>query len=111
MRNSILGDMKMIEKLNIWVKFRLQKNGVWEVWIKGETYKIKEELKAMGYRWDPDARLWYKEWIEGDEEIKRLCQMARERKWFASFYDLTTDTITYNRTPRVEQMVRLYYGR
>jgi hypothetical protein len=26
--------------------------------IKGNTYEVKDELKAMGGRWNPDARCW-----------------------------------------------------
>jgi hypothetical protein len=37
---------------------------VWEfngrVYVGGDTYHIKEKLKARGYRWDPNTKAWYK---------------------------------------------------
>ena len=31
------------------------------IYIKGETYPVKEQLKAIGCRWDKDRRAWYAE--------------------------------------------------
>jgi hypothetical protein len=37
----------------------LQKNG--RVYVNGDTYHIKEKLKQLRYRWDPERKMWYKD--------------------------------------------------
>jgi hypothetical protein len=45
-----------VDKLTIRV---LQKNG--RVYVMGDTYHIRDKLKELGYRWEPNAKAWYKD--------------------------------------------------
>jgi len=41
--------------------------------ISGNTYQIKEDLKAHGCIWNPEKKLWETPWLEKDElSFKRL---------------------------------------
>jgi ribosomal 50S subunit-associated protein YjgA (DUF615 family) len=43
-----------------------------KIMLSGDTFPIKEELKKMGFRWDPSFRTWYKREKEVDfEKLKR----------------------------------------
>ena len=39
-----------------------------ELRLSGNTFSIKEELKAEGFRWNADKRVWYKVFDENDSE-------------------------------------------
>lgn len=39
-----------------------------ELRLTGNTFSIKEELKAEGFRWNADRRVWYKVFEDADEE-------------------------------------------
>jgi hypothetical protein len=45
-----------------------------KVCIYGETYAIKEELKKLGFKWDPTEECWAKEipWRELGHTVKEL---------------------------------------
>jgi len=53
---SEVGREACVDKLTLRV---LQKNG--KVYINGDTYHIKEKLKQLRYRWDPNVKAWYKD--------------------------------------------------
>ena len=43
--------------------------------LSGKTYKVKDKIKSMGYKWDPHGRVWIKKVSsirEIEEEIKRV---------------------------------------
>lgn len=42
-------------------KMKIEAAGSW-LWISGNTYDNKEELKAIGFRFNRDRRMWY--WSE-----------------------------------------------
>jgi hypothetical protein len=45
------------------------------VYVNGDTYFIKEQLKKLGFKWNPDAKVWFSTSTEVEsvvEEIKRL---------------------------------------
>ncbi len=41
---------------------KVEVEGYW-TWVYGETYPVKEELKAQGFRWSPKRRGWYRKSI------------------------------------------------
>ena len=43
------------------------------VLIEGDTYAIKDQLKASGYQWDPNAKVWHKSFIN-DGFLQRVLQ-------------------------------------
>jgi len=58
---------------------RHRKNGVWylifeeNVYVGGNTYPLKEELKALGFRWDSGYSLWKAKTEKVDfEKLKAL---------------------------------------
>jgi glutamyl-tRNA reductase len=60
---SEVGREVCVDKLTVKV---LQKNG--RTYVNGDTYHIREELKKLRYRWDPERKAWYKE--ASTEEVK-----------------------------------------
>jgi hypothetical protein len=42
--------------------------------IDGDTYPVKEQLKAIGCRWDQDRRAWYAETAEVAEKARAIVQ-------------------------------------
>lgn len=47
--------------------------------IYGNTYPVKEQLKALGARWDKDARVWMIDESRADE-ARRIVAGAGERR-------------------------------
>lgn len=43
-----------------------------KVYIEGETYPVKDQLKAAGCRWDKDRRQWYAETEEITEAARKI---------------------------------------
>jgi len=43
-----------------------ERNG--RVYVNGDTYHIRDQLKRLKYRWDPERKMWYKE--TSIEEVK-----------------------------------------
>lgn len=41
------------------------------MYLSGNTYPIKEELKADGFRWDFDDKVWYKRFFLDEKGISR----------------------------------------
>jgi len=39
------------------------------LYVHGDTFDIKEELKADGFKWDADDRVWYKNFNPAEEGI------------------------------------------
>jgi hypothetical protein len=37
----------------------LQRNG--RIYVLGDTYHVRDRLKSLGYRWDPNVKGWYKD--------------------------------------------------
>ena len=43
--------------------------------LQGNTYGIKEELKASGFRWNPNTKAWYKDFEDSDKDrAERLAE-------------------------------------
>jgi len=53
-----------VDKLTLKVT---EKNG--RVYVNGDTYHIRDSLKRLRYRWDPNIKAWYKD--ASIEEVKR----------------------------------------
>jgi hypothetical protein len=53
---SEVGREVCVDKLTVRIKAT---NG--RVYVNGDTYHIKEQLKQLRYRWDPERKAWYKE--------------------------------------------------
>ncbi|KEK22134.1 molecular chaperone DnaJ [Bacillus gaemokensis] len=62
--------------------------GTW-IWITGNTYKIKKELKELGFKWAAKKKAWY--WYEGKykkyhkkdftlDEIRTMHKVKRIKK-------------------------------
>ena len=43
-------------ELNGLIKY---KNGM-KIYVKGNTYPFRQELKTRGFRWNPDKKLWWR---------------------------------------------------
>lgn len=39
------------------------------LYVHGETYQIKGELKADGFRWDSSDKVWYKNFYPAEKGI------------------------------------------
>ncbi len=52
--------------------------GAW-VWLHGETYPIKDHLKANGYRWGRQKRLWYFAGIASSSRSSHSMDEIRDR--------------------------------
>jgi hypothetical protein len=48
--------------------------------IAGNTYPVKEQLKAMGGRWNPDARFWTVPDERADEARKLVASAPASRR-------------------------------
>ena len=45
------------------------------LYLYGETYEIKEELKSDGFKWDNCDRVWYKNFESNElEYVKNLAE-------------------------------------
>ena len=45
------------------------------LFLNGATYQIKEELKADGFRWNPNKKAWYKSYSENEPNyVKNLAE-------------------------------------
>ncbi|QEL88600.1 molecular chaperone DnaJ [Bacillus mycoides] len=62
--------------------------GTW-VWVTGNTYSLKKELKELGFKWASKKRAWY--WYEGEykkyhnkefslDEIRTMHEVKRIKK-------------------------------
>lgn len=51
----------------------------YEVRLTGKTFGIKDELKAQGFKWNADKRVWYKV-VEDDEDTAYALANAYEDK-------------------------------
>jgi hypothetical protein len=52
--------------------------GAW-LWLHGETYAIKDHLKASGYRWGRQKRLWYFAGVASSSRTSHSMEEIRER--------------------------------
>lgn len=52
--------------------------GAW-VWLHGETFPIKDHLKANGYRWGRQKRLWYFAGCASSSRSSHSMEEIRER--------------------------------
>jgi len=67
-----------VDKLEVRIKTT---NG--RVYVLGDTYHIKDKLKSLGYRWDPNVKAWYKSDNVNNvkEELEKLgLQVATDQK-------------------------------
>lgn len=62
--------------------------GTW-IWITGNTYSIKKELKELGFKWASKKKAWY--WYEGEykkfhkkdfslDEIRNMHEVTKIKK-------------------------------
>jgi hypothetical protein len=49
---------KIMFILDLSSNLQVELTGAW-LWIHGDTRPVKEELKAEGFRWAPDKKLWF----------------------------------------------------
>jgi hypothetical protein len=75
------GFREVIEKL-IKLNIDIEICGSW-IWLGGNTFSVKEELKALGCRWSKGKKLWY--WT-ADELTgrKRTTEMEKIREAYGS---------------------------
>ncbi|MEM4436143.1 MAG: hypothetical protein QXO22_04190 [Thermosphaera sp.] len=50
----------------------------WKVVADGDTYQIREQLKSLGFRWDPLMKEWYKP-FSTKEEADKFAEEVREK--------------------------------
>jgi len=47
------------------------------IYISGDTYNIRDKLKAMGFKWDPSTKTWYRESSETTiEQLRKIGVMV-----------------------------------
>lgn len=59
----------------------------------GDTYQIKEELKANGYKWNADNSMWWKVVSAGDakSELANFKAIAKNAKLYCEIEKPNTD--------------------
>lgn len=67
--------------------------GNW-IWISGDTYKIKEELKSLGFNWSKKRRKWY---YSGSSQSLHYKQSNKSYEEIKSVYGCTSFTTNKNR--------------
>ncbi len=40
------------------------------IWATGSPFETKDELKARGYRWEPDRKVWYRDLAGAEREVE-----------------------------------------
>jgi hypothetical protein len=45
--------------------------------VVGDTYHIKEKLKALGYRWHPESKVWYKKKTGGFDKYEAIRELEQ----------------------------------
>jgi hypothetical protein len=66
----IINKEALIEKLSVQIR-----KGKDKIYVVGDTYHIKDRLKELKFRWDPNIKAWYKENTSIEEvknEIEKL---------------------------------------
>ena len=61
MKYDFAEDEKLPEILNSIIHFEgidIELVGAW-IWVSGNTYKYKKELKEIGFRWASQKKMWY----------------------------------------------------
>jgi hypothetical protein len=43
--------------------------------VAGDTYEIKERLKALGYKWHPESKVWYKKKTNGFDKYAAIREL------------------------------------
>ena len=46
--------------------------------LTGNTYGIKNELKSQGFRWNPNDKVWFKDYDNSEQEIAQRLTIAYE---------------------------------
>lgn len=54
---------------------------------EGRTYMYKDELKALGFEWDPEGKAWVRGEISAAE--KALLEHLKKERWFGLFLTFT----------------------
>lgn len=54
----------------------------YRIWAVNSPFEVKDDMKAVGYRWDGAMRCWNLETNEGalEEELRRLKQLAYPKR-------------------------------
>lgn len=64
---------KIINELVKFYNIDIDVVGSW-IWVSGETYKIKEQLKSLGFKFSGKRKMWY--YAAGLEKKKRGSNMS-----------------------------------
>lgn len=51
------------------------------IYIRGNTYSIKDELKSLGAKWDPQGKAWWA-LSEKEDELKQVVKSALAKNGF-----------------------------
>lgn len=51
--------INIINALAKFQKVEIEIVGTW-IWLSGETFAVKEEIKALGFKWSKGRKKWYK---------------------------------------------------
>lgn len=65
--------ISIIKELLKYNNIEIEIIGTW-IWLHGETYPIKEELKKLGFRWSKGKKLWYKMPYESNKKPPKYKQ-------------------------------------
>jgi len=83
---------EVFDKIRHFPGLAIEVCGTW-LWISGETYNYKAELRAVGAKWSRNKRSWYWSPPGYRKRSKRVFDMPEIRATFGSF-DLESEPLT-----------------
>ena len=73
----------IFDKIKGFVNIKAEVCGSW-LWVNGETWRYKKELKEYGFRWAPKKRQWYWRPADYKKRSRRVFSMDEIRATFGS---------------------------
>ena len=73
----------IFDKIRHYINVKAEVCGAW-LWLDGETWRYKKELKELKFKWAPKKRQWY--WNDGTfrKKSKRVLSMNEIRNIYGS---------------------------
>lgn len=86
MKYDFTEDLKLREMLNKIIGFSgitIEVCGSW-IWVSGNTYSYKKELKEIGFKWASQKKMWYWHSEAFRKKSKKSLSMNNIRSYFGS---------------------------
>jgi len=83
---------EMFSKVKHFVNVNAEVCGTW-LWLTGETWRYKKELKEYGFKWAPKKRAWYWHSEGYHKRSKRVFDLNEIRATFGSI-DLESEKLS-----------------